>query len=242
MPLASPLARVAGRWPADDLTHVPFAARRAVLVSAVLVAMAACSSTTEDATTNTTTETATPTATVPSVSTVTSSTVTSSTVTTSTGATGGPSTTTGVQPQGFTTVEAVITSADGEECEVCVWLADESLEYRQGLMDVTDLGEPVGMVFAYANDTSGNFFMFDTPTPLSIAWFGRDGSFLAATDMDPCLVVDSATCPRFSPDGPYAFALEVPQGDLEGLGVGPGSTLELVPGSESPLGSPCSMT
>ena len=75
--------------------------------------------------------------------------------------------------------------------------------------------------------------MFNTPTPLSIAWFRGDGTYIAEADMDPCLTDDSDTCPRYNPGAEYAFALEVFQGDLGKLGVGPGSTLQLVPGTES---------
>lgn len=206
-----------------------------MVIGAVVVAATACSSTA-------TTPTAITTPVAETTTSASSTTTAESTINAPSSTVGDVATTesTAGQPQGFTTVEAIITAADGEVCEVCLWFANDTGKYGRGLMEVTDLGEPVGMVFAYANDRSGNFFMFDTPTPLSIAWFAGDGSFIAATDMDPCLVADSATCPRFNPGAPYRFAVEVPQGDLGALGIGPGSTFELVPGSESPLGMPCS--
>ena len=46
----------------------------------------------------------------------------------------------GRQPEGFTTIQALITETDGEVCEVCLWLADDSAERGRGLMGVTDLG------------------------------------------------------------------------------------------------------
>jgi uncharacterized membrane protein (UPF0127 family) len=64
--------------------------------------------------------------------------------------------------------------------------------------------------------------------PLSIAWFDAAGKFVSATDMAPCPPGTAAgKCPLFSAKGPYRFALEVPQGQLPSLGIGPGTTLEL---------------
>jgi len=150
----------------------------------------------------------------------------------------------GVEPEGFTTITARITDADGEVCEVCLWLADEPSERAQGLMFVTDLGDADGMVFRFDELRVGNFFMFNTPTPLSIAWFGEGGAFVGATDMEPCLPEDfgdptpppggsEIECPLYSPGSAYDLALEVFQGDLDDLGVGPGARLELVAGTEA---------
>ena len=66
----------------------------------------------------------------------------------------GPS---GQQPEGFSTMMAQITEADGEICEVCVWLADTSDERARGLMGVTDLGDAVGMVFRFEEPIDGSF-------------------------------------------------------------------------------------
>ena len=208
---------------------------RVLLAAAAALVVTACSSNSPATTHSDTTGTT-------SVDTVATSTPTPDSVavtTAPTDATAAGDDAGGVQPEGFTTVEATITSADGEVCTVCLWLADDASLRSRGLMQVTDLGDPVGMVFTYEADTSGNFFMFNTPTPLSIAWFDRDGSYLAETDMEPCLVADSGECERYNPGAPYVFALEVPQGGLAALGVEPGSTFELVPGTESSLGLPC---
>ncbi len=125
-----------------------------------------------------------------------------------------------------------ITDAGGEVCEKCLWLADESEERQTGLMEVTDLGEPSGMLFAFDGEVEGSFFMRNTPTPLSIAWFASDGSFVSSTDMDPC-PDGTDPCPLFTATGPYRFAVEVFQGDLLDLGIGPGSSIEVLADSES---------
>jgi len=139
----------------------------------------------------------------------------------------------GQQPEGFTTIRARITEADGEVCEVCLWLADDGDERGRGLMGVTDLGDAVGMAFLFEEATAGSFYMFQTPSPLSIAWFSPDGDHVGSADMEPCLDTPAGECPLYSPDAPYDLAIEVFDGGLEPLGLGPGSRVELIEGSEA---------
>lgn len=140
---------------------------------------------------------------------------------------------TGTLPEGFTTVQAVITEPDGATCEVCLWLADDGTERGRGLMGVTDLGDAVGMVFRFEEPTRGSFYMFQTPTPLSIAWFSPDGDHVGSAEMAPCLDTPAGDCPLYSPDGEYELAVEVFEGGLEPLGLVAGSRLELIEGSEA---------
>jgi uncharacterized membrane protein (UPF0127 family) len=111
----------------------------------------------------------------------------------------------------------------------CALLADTAEQRSRGLMRRTDLAGHDGMIFRFPADTTGSFWMKDTPLPLSIAWFDSAGAFVSAADMEPCL--DRPSCPTYSAAGPYRFALEVPKGALPALGVGPGSRLL--------LGGPC---
>ena len=137
----------------------------------------------------------------------------------------------GVRPEGFTTVSATVTSADGETCTVCLWLADTAEERASGLMGVTDLGVAVGMAFVFDGPSDGAFVMVDTPTPLSIAWFDADGGFVSALDMEPCTESRSSECARYRAAGPYTLAVEMFEGQLDVVGIGPGSTIELLPGT-----------
>lgn len=143
----------------------------------------------------------------------------------------------GSPPQDVGTAIVRITDADGNVCEVCLWLADDASERSTGLMGVYDLGQPIGMAFAWDAPTSGNFFMFNTPTPLSIAWFAPDGSYVSEADMAPCITDDSSTCERYGAGGEYTLAIEMFQGELGKVGIGPGSTAEIVklpdPGDET---------
>jgi uncharacterized membrane protein (UPF0127 family) len=127
----------------------------------------------------------------------------------------------------FERAEVELTAADSTPRSECVAVATSPAQRSHGLMRVTDLGDDVGMVFAYTADSTGQFWMRNTVMPLSIAWFAADGTFVSAADMEPC-ADGAADCPLHGAAAPYRYALEVPKGDLPGLGVGPGSRLRLV--------------
>jgi uncharacterized membrane protein (UPF0127 family) len=140
----------------------------------------------------------------------------------------------GVQPEGFTTAMVEITKADGTVCEVCMWLADTGDERGQGLMGVTSLGTPEGMAFVWEEPRASFFFMFQTVTPLSIAWFSPpDGALVSTADMEPCVSENSAKCERFRAAGDYVLAIEVFQGDLASIGITDGATARLLPATEA---------
>ena len=105
----------------------------------------------------------------------------------------------------------------------CALLAQTDAQQSQGLMNRTDLGGYDGMLFKFASDTEGGFWMKDTPLPLSIAFFDAAGQFVSTTDMAPC--IHQASCPTYAAARPYRWALEVPQGALPRLAIGPGTRL-----------------
>lgn len=105
----------------------------------------------------------------------------------------------------------------------CALLAETAQQQSQGLMGLTDLSGYDGMLFRFESDTRAGFFMKDTLIPLSIAWFDADGRFVSSADMAPC--GDEPVCPSYGPDADYRYALEVVQGDLPRLGIGPGTRL-----------------
>lgn len=109
--------------------------------------------------------------------------------------------------------------------EQCALLAATEAQRARGLMTVTDLKGYPGMVFRYSADSTGGYYMRNTPMPLSIAWFASDGTFVSSADMAPC--DDRSDCPISSASGPYRYAVEVPQGQLAALGIGPGAVLQL---------------
>lgn len=107
--------------------------------------------------------------------------------------------------------------------QYCALLAETDQQHAQGLMGRRDLAGYDGMVFRFASETTGPFYMRNVPVGLSIAWFAADGRFVSSTDMAPC--PDREGCPTYAPAGPYRLALEVLQGGLGRIGVGEGSVL-----------------
>lgn len=135
------------------------------------------------------------------------------------------STGTGGGPTGFDTVFVRITAADGTACERCLWLAEDREDRARGLMGVTDLGGLDGMAFRYDEPDRRTFWMKNTLLPLSIAFVGEDGRVVGSADMTPCR---ADPCPSYGPDESFVIAIEVAQGRLTELGIGPGSVVELV--------------
>ncbi len=105
----------------------------------------------------------------------------------------------------------------------CALLAETAEQQTRGLMNRNDLSGYDGMLFRFSADTTGTFWMKDTPLPLSIAFFDAAGRFVSTADMAPC--IHQPTCPTYGAARPYRYALEVPQGALSRLGVAPGTTL-----------------
>jgi uncharacterized protein len=92
---------------------------------------------------------------------------------------------------------------------------------QQGLMNVPDLPDDVGMLFLFDRPTTGGFWMKDTLVPLDIAYILGD-EVVSILQMDPC---EADPCPTYEPDGEYDAALEVNQGSLAEAGVTEGSTV-----------------
>ena len=101
-----------------------------------------------------------------------------------------------------------------------------------GLMNVEDfeaLGGYVAMVFVFDGDTTGAFWMRNTPLPLRITFVAADGEVVSGTDMFPCLAPTPAPdCERYFADGPYRIAVEHPLGPSFDLGVGSAASVTLV--------------
>jgi len=105
----------------------------------------------------------------------------------------------------------------------CALLAETAAQQGLGLMNRTDLGGYDGMLFRFSSDTNAGFYMKDTPLPLSIAFFDASGQFVSTADMAPC--IHQASCPTYAAARNYRWALEVPQGALPRLAIGPGTRL-----------------
>lgn len=162
---------------------------------------------------------------VPAIAGCTQSTSTTSSApsSTSTASTAPAATEPKVVPEGFETIGITLRDAGGVTRELCLWLAATSEQRSRGLMEVTDLGGRDGMLFQYDAPVTGGFWMFQTVMPLSIAFFDDVGAFVSSTDMEPC--PPETDCPTYPAEDAYVDAIEVPQGGLDELGIGPGSVI-----------------
>jgi uncharacterized membrane protein (UPF0127 family) len=117
----------------------------------------------------------------------------------------------------------VIDTGEGD-VEVPVEVADSRGERQVGLMNRESLPEDSGMVFLFPEPTTGGFWMKNTLIPLSIAFYGRDGTIVRILDMDPCR---ADPCPIYEPGVAYTAALEVNQGAFARWGVSEGDVVRL---------------
>lgn len=129
--------------------------------------------------------------------------------------------------RGFGEVQVSLTTEEGKICELCLLSAMTEEQRARGLMEVTDedLGGYDGMLFEYPESTDGQFWMRNTPMPLSIAYFDAQGKLVSTTDMEPCGA--TGDCPTYPAAGSFTYAIEVPQGMLDEIGATPGATLHI---------------
>jgi uncharacterized membrane protein (UPF0127 family) len=80
----------------------------------------------------------------------------------------------------------------------------------QGLRDVRALAPYAGMIFVYDDDVTTRFTMANTPTPLDIAFFDKDGELVDELQMTPCPDGTDATCPVYASKAKYRYAVERP--------------------------------
>ncbi len=128
-----------------------------------------------------------------------------------------------IVPEGFPRFQAMVTTADGRICELCVWLAEGELRSR-GLSSVDDIGPADGMAFVYPEPDTRTFNMEYVRIDLDIAFFDDTGAFMDAFAMEACPL---GGCRRYPTPENISTALEVRSGSLPTLGIGPGSTLEI---------------
>ena len=126
--------------------------------------------------------------------------------------------------EGLEEIAFRITPEGAQASTWCALLADRLEERRRGLKDQDGLRGYDAVVFRFDEPSNVEFTMDDTRIPLSIAFFDADGAFVSARDMEPC-PPGTDRCPTYGAEAPFLHALEVEQGGLDRLGVGPGSRL-----------------
>jgi uncharacterized protein len=107
---------------------------------------------------------------------------------------------------------------------VTVEVARTESQRERGLMGRTRLGPAEGMIFVFDRDEHLEFWMKNTPLPLSIAFLSSEGKILEIRDMQP---FDLKTVrSRFS----ARYALEMNQGAFQKLGASEGDLVSFPAG------------
>jgi Uncharacterized conserved protein len=117
--------------------------------------------------------------------------------------------------------ELVITTASGQSVKVAAEIADTPQTRHYGFMFRKKIPEGTGMLFIFEEDQELSFWMKNTPTPLSIAYIDYKGEIKDIFDMEPYSLtsITSSALVR--------YAMEVPQGWYEKVGVKIGDRLGL---------------
>lgn len=109
-----------------------------------------------------------------------------------------------------------IQTASGEIVSVKAEIADSQESRQRGFMFRKNIPDGTGMLFVFENDQILQFWMKNTPHPLSIAYISSDGSIRDIFDMTPYSLSDVTST------GYVRYALEVPQGWFKKSGVAVG--------------------
>ena len=100
-----------------------------------------------------------------------------------------------------------------------VWVASTPDQRQRGLMFRTDLGPRQGMLFVFEDSSEHEFWMKNTPLPLSIAFLTVDGVIFQIESLTPYseLVVRSRQ--------PARYAIEVKAGAFSEVGANVGDKI-----------------
>lgn len=114
-----------------------------------------------------------------------------------------------------------IQKASGEIVFVKVEIADSQESRQRGFMFRKKIPDGTGMLFVFETDQILQFWMKNTPHPLSIAYISSDGSIRDIFDMTPYSLSDVTST------GYVRYALEVPQGWFKKSGIAVGDTVSI---------------
>lgn len=123
--------------------------------------------------------------------------------------------------------ELIVTTAAGDTLSIRSWIADQTHERFVGFRGFPPrlIDESPGMLFVYEQPVAGGptgtaFTMSTVNFDLDIAFFDEAGAYVGGETMS------ANHDGRYTVSGTFQFALELPAGSLEALGIGDGSTLE----------------
>ncbi len=117
--------------------------------------------------------------------------------------------------------ELVITKSEGQSIKLAAEIADTPQTRHYGFMFRKKIPDGTGMLFVFEEDQELSFWMKNTPTPLSIAYIDYKGEIKDIFDMKPYSLASITSTAL------VRYALEVPQGWYEKVGIKPGDKLGL---------------
>ncbi|MDR0601791.1 MAG: DUF192 domain-containing protein [Treponema sp.] len=115
----------------------------------------------------------------------------------------------------------VVERSGGEPLVMQVEIARTDDERARGLMYRRNLEDGKGMLFVFEHEDNLSFWMSNTYIPLSIAFVSSEGRITEIRDMEP-LNLNSVRSSRKA-----RYALEVPRGWFDRVGIRPGDRLEI---------------
>ncbi|MBQ4379000.1 MAG: DUF192 domain-containing protein [Treponema sp.] len=115
----------------------------------------------------------------------------------------------------------VLVNSEGKEITVKSEIASTFEERQQGFMFRQNIPDGTGMLFIFEEEQILNFWMKNTPHPLSIAYIDKNGIIRDILDMTPFKLDNITSSTK------VLYALEVPQGWFGKVNVKPGDKLRL---------------
>jgi uncharacterized membrane protein (UPF0127 family) len=152
------------------------------------------------------------------------------------------------------TATAILRTSDAGMPVIAVGIGDRRYELEiaatnttrmRGLGGRTALPEGTGMIFAHPDDLPRNYWMKDCSVAMDLAFLDRQGRIVAMhrlTPEDPRHATESAAdyharLQRYPSRRPARYAIELPPGDLDELGLVIGDTIEIPRGELDGLAS-----
>ncbi len=112
--------------------------------------------------------------------------------------------------------------------EFPVELAVERDERQRGLSGRESLDAGTGMLFIFEEDSRFRFWMKEMLIPLDIVWIGSDCRVAGVSEDVPAPDPDTSLddLPRYSPEAPTRYVLEINAGEFADMGLAAGDPVE----------------
>jgi hypothetical protein len=122
---------------------------------------------------------------------------------------------------GLPVKKLILTNSEKKEITVKAEIASTFAERQKGFMFRQTIPDGTGMLFVFEEEQVLNFWMKNTPHPLSIAYIDKNGIIRDILDMTP-FSLDNVTS-----SSKVLYALEVPKGWFKKVNIKEGDKLSL---------------